>query len=209
MNIRYWYIVNIHSFFKKKKHSFLKTKTTTKTKQIQKKNEKDTKKQCFLSYYRFSGECNMIRFYVILTCLLAFHKVMNCHQYEDKKKLLEYLFDRSRYDKSIRPVKNSSTVTKVSYFYCFISSKDYARKHLFFYFISLFFLYFFLICNVSRSSTPNCVDMDILVCPLSYFRLLKWYYVQFSLKKFGCNCYLFQKIIIYNNERHTNDNVSC
>ena len=26
---------------------------------------------------------------------------------------------------------------------------------------------------------------------------LKWYYTQFPLQKFGCNCYLFQKIVIY------------
>ena len=31
-------------------------------------------------------------------------------------------------------------------------------------------------------------------------RLLKWYYAQFLLQKLDCNCYIFQKIAIYNGE---------
>ena len=42
---------------------------------------------------------------------------------------------------------------------------------------------------------------------VDYNHYLKWYYVLFSLHKFGCNCYLFQKIAIYNDERQINDNV--
>ena len=38
--------------------------------------------------------------------------------------------------------------------------------------------------------------------------ILKWYYAQFSLQKFGCNCFLFQKIAIYNDGRQIND-ISC
>ena len=37
---------------------------------------------------------------------------------------------------------------------------------------------------------------------------LKWYYAQSSLLKFGLNCYIFQKIGIYNNEKQINDNIS-
>ena len=39
--------------------------------------------------------------------------------------------------------------------------------------------------------------------------LLKWYYAHFSLQRFGCNCYLFQKTVFYNDERQINGNVSC
>ena len=39
--------------------------------------------------------------------------------------------------------------------------------------------------------------------------LLNWYYAQFSVNKLRCNCYLFQKISIYNEESQINDNVIC
>ena len=38
--------------------------------------------------------------------------------------------------------------------------------------------------------------------------MLKWYYAQFSLQDMGSNCYLFQKIAIYNDERQINDNIT-
>ena len=36
-----------------------------------------------------------------------------------------------------------------------------------------------------------------------------WYYAQFSLQRLGCNCYKFQKVAIYNDERQIDDNVIC
>ncbi|XP_060580580.1 acetylcholine receptor subunit delta-like [Ruditapes philippinarum] len=56
----------------------------------------------------------MIRLFVILAYTLVFNTVCKCYTYEDTKELLEHLFDTSRYNRFIRPVKNSSTITKVN-----------------------------------------------------------------------------------------------
>ena len=34
------------------------------------------------------------------------------------------------------------------------------------------------------------------------WNVLKWYYAHISLQNLGCNCYIIQKIVIYDEERH-------
>jgi hypothetical protein len=55
----------------------------------------------------------MVKFHVILSAISLFYNSCDCYRYKEAKVLREYLFDAARYDESIRPVKDSSTVTKV------------------------------------------------------------------------------------------------
>jgi hypothetical protein len=55
----------------------------------------------------------MEKFHVILTAIFLFYNSCDCYKYKEAKILREYLFDATRYDESIRPVIDSSTVTKV------------------------------------------------------------------------------------------------
>ena len=47
----------------------------------------------------------------------------------------------------------------------------------------------------------NCIHAKVVTyCLMLDKSPLKWYYALFSLKKLGCNCYIFQKIAIYDGE---------
>ena len=54
--------------------------------------------------------------------------------------------------------------------------------------------------NIWQYNIPNGVFVNLTHANTIDAWILKVYYAQFLLKKLDCNCYIFQNIVIYNDE---------